>query len=167
MIVQVLRKRRRSVVYAVSLIYPHGHQLPGPDQHVRCRPQQVMKPDSSAATMESGFSAHFQSYGLMQIPYGWLFIERSVLVMPIRPPYSTLFLFHTVFMGLGPKSFASSSASEWLLGAAEAPAFLPPNTASLPPGSRLTKGMTAMSISTRPAEFIDWHFVKRYFHFGF
>ena len=73
-----------------------------------------------AATMGLLFSAFSWSYGLMQIPGGWL-LER----FGSRVSYTvSLFLWSafTVAMGFG-KSFASLFGIRLAIGAAEAPAF--------------------------------------------
>ncbi|MBS6255935.1 MFS transporter [Megasphaera massiliensis] len=108
----------------------------------------------SAATMGLLFSAFSWSYGLMQIPGGWV-IERfgSHIVYT-----ASLFLWSlfTMFMGLG-RSFASLFGIRMAIGAAEAPAF-PTNSRVVAAWFPSHERATATSIYTA-GEFIGLAFL--------
>ena len=108
----------------------------------------------SAATMGLLFSAFSWSYGLMQIPGGWV-IER----FGSRIVYTaSLFLWSlfTMFMGLG-KSFTSLFGIRMAIGAAEAPAF-PTNSRVVAAWFPSHERATATSIYTA-GEFIGLAFL--------
>lgn len=107
-----------------------------------------------AATMGLLFSAFAWSYGLMQIPGGWL-LER----FGSRVSYTvSLFLWSafTVAMGFG-KSFASLFGIRLAIGAAEAPAF-PTNSRVVAAWFPDKERATATSIYTA-GEFIGLAFL--------